>query len=147
MRKQGYRTSLIGKWHLGTGAKSVPRQQGYDYFFGFLGAGSDYFRIPGKESVGPGIRRGGPPNLGAGGGGEFPGGRGGAPGVREAAAQGARRAAREAASRARAGGAGRWHGRVDRNETPIQREGYLTDLLAEYAIRNAASAGAKAVFS
>jgi arylsulfatase A-like enzyme len=145
MQKQGYRTSLIGKWHLGAGAKSVPRQQGYDYFFGFLGAGSDYFRIPGKESVGPGIRRGGPPNLGAGGGGEFPGGRGGAPGGARGGVPGGARGGVPGAGRGGAGGAGM--GGLIENETPIQREGYLTDLLAEQAIKEiAASAAAKKQF-
>jgi arylsulfatase A-like enzyme len=33
----GYATGLIGKWHQGTRAESHPNQNGFDYFYGFLG--------------------------------------------------------------------------------------------------------------
>lgn len=39
-RSAGYATSLIGKWHLGQ--KSPPMQNGFDHFYGFLGAEIDY---------------------------------------------------------------------------------------------------------
>ncbi len=35
----GYRTALIGKWHL----KGDPMDRGFDHFFGFLGGFSDHF--------------------------------------------------------------------------------------------------------
>jgi arylsulfatase A-like enzyme len=35
----GYRTALIGKWHL----KGHPLDQGFDHFFGFLGGFADHF--------------------------------------------------------------------------------------------------------
>lgn len=35
----GYRTALIGKWHL----KGNPMERGFDHFFGYLGGFSDYF--------------------------------------------------------------------------------------------------------
>lgn len=41
LKRLGYRTALIGKWHAG---KSGPNQHGYDYFFGFKGGGVDYFK-------------------------------------------------------------------------------------------------------
>jgi len=39
MKKKGYRTGLVGKWHL----KGEPNNKGFDYFFGFLGGYSSYF--------------------------------------------------------------------------------------------------------
>jgi arylsulfatase A-like enzyme len=39
LKKQGYRTGLVGKWHL----DGEPNDKGYDYFFGFLGGFSSYF--------------------------------------------------------------------------------------------------------
>ncbi len=37
-KKQGYATGLIGKWHLGSSAQTSPNGQGFDEFFGNLGA-------------------------------------------------------------------------------------------------------------
>lgn len=42
-QKAGYRTSLIGKWHMGTLPDYNPLQSGYDIFWGFRGGGVDYF--------------------------------------------------------------------------------------------------------
>jgi arylsulfatase A-like enzyme len=78
LRALGYRTSLIGKWHLGAYPDHNPRKSGYDYCFGFTGGGSDYFSHSGPD----------------------------------------KRADQ-----------GLWE-----NETPVDRPGYLTDLLAERAI-------------
>jgi arylsulfatase A-like enzyme len=37
LQAQGYRTALVGKWGLGEeGSEGVPRQQGFDEFFGYL---------------------------------------------------------------------------------------------------------------
>jgi len=44
LRKQGYTSALIGKWHLGMLPKFGPLQSGYDHFWGFRGGGVDYFR-------------------------------------------------------------------------------------------------------
>jgi arylsulfatase A-like enzyme len=43
LRKAGYTTSLIGKWHLGALPKFGPLQSGYDHFFGFRSGAVDYF--------------------------------------------------------------------------------------------------------
>jgi arylsulfatase A-like enzyme len=42
MREAGYRTALIGKWHLGALPNYSPLKSGYDSFFGISGGGADY---------------------------------------------------------------------------------------------------------
>jgi arylsulfatase A-like enzyme len=44
MRQAGYRTTLIGKWHMGSLPKYGPLKSGYDEFWGLYGGGVDYFR-------------------------------------------------------------------------------------------------------
>ena len=43
LRGQGYRTSLVGKWHLGLVEESRPNQNGFDYFYGFMAGCLDYY--------------------------------------------------------------------------------------------------------
>ena len=43
LRKAGYGTTLVGKWHLGVLPKFGPLQSGYDHFYGFRGGSSDYY--------------------------------------------------------------------------------------------------------
>lgn len=43
LRKAGYGTTLVGKWHLGLLPKYGPLQSGYDHFYGFRGGAVDYF--------------------------------------------------------------------------------------------------------
>jgi arylsulfatase A-like enzyme len=43
LRKRGYRTGHIGKWHLGSVPHSRPAAQGYDEFFGFYSGWTDYY--------------------------------------------------------------------------------------------------------
>lgn len=43
MKKGGYKTGAIGKWHLGATTKHHPLNRGFDYFFGMFGGGHDYF--------------------------------------------------------------------------------------------------------
>lgn len=49
LRKIGYATSLIGKWHLGNLPKYGPLQSGYDHFWGFRSGGVDYFTHQGAN--------------------------------------------------------------------------------------------------
>jgi len=37
LKKAGYQTAIIGKWHLGLEAPNVPNERGFDFFHGFLG--------------------------------------------------------------------------------------------------------------
>ena len=43
MRQTGYRTRLIGKWHLGYAPRFGPLLSGYDEFFGPMSGAVDYF--------------------------------------------------------------------------------------------------------
>lgn len=43
LKSAGYRTAVIGKWHLGAHPVLHPNSRGFDEFFGFLGGGHDYF--------------------------------------------------------------------------------------------------------
>ncbi len=55
LKAAGYRTALVGKWHLGTGGRH-PQKRGFDEFFGFLGGAHDYFNptgvLRGTEAAG-----------------------------------------------------------------------------------------------
>ena len=43
LRKAGYGTTLVGKWHLGVLPKFGPLKSGYDHFWGFRGGAVDYY--------------------------------------------------------------------------------------------------------
>lgn len=43
LRKGGYATTLIGKWHLGSLPSFSPLKSGYEHFFGIWAGASDYF--------------------------------------------------------------------------------------------------------
>lgn len=51
LKKIGYATTLIGKWHLGSLPKFGPLQSGYDRFWGFRSGAVDYFTH--KSGAGP----------------------------------------------------------------------------------------------
>ena len=43
LKQAGYRTTLVGKWHLGALPHFGPLQSGYDHFYGFRGGALDYY--------------------------------------------------------------------------------------------------------
>ena len=46
LRKQGYATAVMGKWHVGIEPEYHPLKRGFDEFYGFLGHGAhDYFDL------------------------------------------------------------------------------------------------------
>ena len=44
LKNNGYRTALIGKWHLGYKREFSPAAHGFDYFFGLKGGLIDYYQ-------------------------------------------------------------------------------------------------------
>jgi len=48
VRAAGYRTGLIGKWHLGSDPQFQPTARGFDEFYGFLG-GAHAYQLPGAR--------------------------------------------------------------------------------------------------
>ena len=60
LKKVGYKTAIIGKWHLGLESPNKPNERGFDFFHGFLGdmmddywthlrQGKNYMRLNNKE--------------------------------------------------------------------------------------------------
>ena len=45
LKRAGYRTGIVGKWQLGAAPPFHPLNRGFDYFYGFLAGGHDYFRV------------------------------------------------------------------------------------------------------
>ena len=45
LQDAGYHTGVVGKWHLGAARKFNPLRRGFDYFYGMLGGGHDYWEI------------------------------------------------------------------------------------------------------
>ena len=43
LKSSGYKTGMIGKWHLGASYPFHPNNRGFDYFYGFLSGGHSYF--------------------------------------------------------------------------------------------------------
>jgi len=45
LKAAGYRTALLGKWHLGSADRLQPMRRGFEEFYGFLGAGHSYMNV------------------------------------------------------------------------------------------------------
>jgi arylsulfatase A-like enzyme len=63
LKSAGYRTGIVGKWHLGAAPGYQPLDRGFEEFFGFLNEGHFYVRPPGhgvtsflrRKSLPPGV--------------------------------------------------------------------------------------------
>jgi len=53
LKKLGYTTGLIGKWHLGYPAEYHPNKRGFDWFYGLLQGSRPYFKLekPSEDRV------------------------------------------------------------------------------------------------
>lgn len=51
LKAVGYRTGIVGKWHLGTGPGFHPNERGFDHFCGMLGGGHNYFPTAEKNQL------------------------------------------------------------------------------------------------
>ena len=51
LRKAGYATWLVGKWHLGALPDFGPLQSGYDHFYGYRGGAVDYYSHKGTDDI------------------------------------------------------------------------------------------------
>jgi arylsulfatase A-like enzyme len=51
LRKGGYGTTLVGKWHLGSLPRFGPLQSGYDHFYGFRSGAVDYYTHVGQNQT------------------------------------------------------------------------------------------------
>ena len=89
LKKVGYGTTLVGKWHLGFLPDFSPLKSGYDHFFGTFPGAADYF------NHGPNALR----DLAFG----FPG--------------------------------GLIYGQLHEQEVPVERHGYMTNLLGDRAVQ------------
>ena len=56
LKQAGYKTGIVGKWHLGYAAEFQPQKRGFDEFFGFLGGAHKY--LPGDDNERGPIYRG-----------------------------------------------------------------------------------------
>ena len=43
LKAKSYTTAAFGKWHLGSQPGTKPNERGFDYYWGFLSGGRDYF--------------------------------------------------------------------------------------------------------
>ncbi|SDR75827.1 Arylsulfatase A [Polaribacter sp. KT25b] len=48
LKENGYKTGIIGKWHMGFEENFHPNDRGFDYFYGFLSGNRSYFPLPKK---------------------------------------------------------------------------------------------------
>ncbi|WP_111708183.1 sulfatase-like hydrolase/transferase [Lutibacter citreus] len=58
LQEVGYTTGIIGKWHLGSASPYNPNNRGFDYFYGFLNGGHDYYKIDVTKPIETGYNQG-----------------------------------------------------------------------------------------
>jgi len=92
LRDAGYRTALVGKFHVAKVPEFGPQRYGYDSFFGITGGGADYFLHRANHEP------------------ETP------------------------------------EGGLHEGSRPVSRDGYMTDILADEAIRQIKAGGTKPLF-
>jgi len=51
LRKVGYQTAIIGKWHLGLESPNTPNERGFDFFHGFLGDMMDSYMTHERHAI------------------------------------------------------------------------------------------------
>ena len=51
LKRSGYRTALVGKWHLGLESPNTPNERGFDLFHGFLGDMMDSYTTHLRDGV------------------------------------------------------------------------------------------------
>lgn len=56
LKEAGYDTGMAGKWHLGASHVHHPNRRGFDFFYGFLGGGHDYFTVDTREPMHEGYK-------------------------------------------------------------------------------------------
>lgn len=61
LKRAGYRSAAIGKWHLGDAPRFLPQQRGFDEFYGFSGGSFDYYGRPNPRQPRHRIVRGAEP--------------------------------------------------------------------------------------
>jgi arylsulfatase A-like enzyme len=56
LRKAGYATGMVGKWHLGNAEKFHPLNRGFDEFYGFLGGARSFFPLAAGKGGNAGVK-------------------------------------------------------------------------------------------
>jgi len=51
LKKVGYHTAIIGKWHLGLESPNTPNERGFDFFHGFLGDMMDDYNTHRRHKI------------------------------------------------------------------------------------------------
>ena len=58
LKKAGYRTGMVGKWHIGFREGLRPHERGFDFSYGFLSGGRSYFPDGRYSAASPLLRNG-----------------------------------------------------------------------------------------
>ncbi|MDX2037121.1 MAG: sulfatase-like hydrolase/transferase [Isosphaeraceae bacterium] len=51
LRREGYATAIVGKWHLGLESPNTPNERGFDHFHGFLGDMMDSYTTHRRHGI------------------------------------------------------------------------------------------------